>query len=114
MSHAKSTSNLEKSNAPTYKLHGQARRTASLDNLKTPEEEAAVDRRSLIHQTLQRELDIVDGLQSTADVIDKILDMMSDLMKRMRNIEALTIEKPQPPVSKGGCGLYCSNNSFEL
>ena len=111
MSHAKSTSNLEKSNAPTYKLHGQARRTASLDNLKTPEEEAAVDGRSLIHQTLQRELDIVDGLQSTTDVIDKILDMMSDLMKRMSDVQALTIEKPK---NTGGCGLYCSNNSFEL
>jgi hypothetical protein len=82
-----------------------------MDDLRTPEEEAATDGRSLIHQKLQRELDIVDGLQSTADVIDKILDMMSDLMKRMRHLEALAEEKPK---SLGGCGLYCTNNSFKL
>ena len=82
-----------------------------MDDVRTPEEEGAVDGRSLIQQKLQRELDMVDGLQSTADVIDKILDMMSDLMKRMRHLEALTMDKPK---NTGGCGLYCANNSFEL
>ena len=82
-----------------------------MDDLRTPEEKAAKDGRSLLQNSLQRELDMVDGLQSTADVIDKILEMMCDLMIRMRHIESLTSEKPK---SNGGCGLYCANNTVEL
>ncbi len=56
-----------------------------------------------------RQTDLVDGLQSTADNLDKVLAIMSDLLIRVRQLEGV-----EEPSSGGGCGLNCANNSFTL
>ena len=58
-----------------------------------------------------RQTDLVDGLQSTADNMDKVLAIMSDLLIRVRQLEGVLLEEPS---SGGGCGLNCANNSFTL
>ena len=60
-----------------------------------------------------RQTDLVDGLQSTADNLDKVLAIMSDLLIRVRQLEGVMLEEDKPS-SGGGCGLNCANNSFTL
>ena len=82
--------------------------------LKSPEEEAVADSRNL-QGAAKREVDMIDGLKSNADVIDKILDMISELMYRLRQVEeAQDKSEVDKKSSGGGCGLNCANNSFTL
>ena len=59
-------------------------------------------------------MDIIDGMQSNADVMDKIIDMIQELMFRMRQVEAMCDAPLLPSKRGGGCGLNCANNSMTL
>ena len=83
--------------------------------LKSPEEEAVSDSRNMLEGAFKREVDMIDGLKSNADVIGKILDMISELMYRLRQVEeAQDKAEVEKTSSGGGCGLNCANNSFTL
>ena len=47
-------------------------------DINTDEHAAALDERSLLHQTQGREMDLIDSLQGTADVLNKIIDLLGD------------------------------------
>ena len=83
--------------------------------LKSLEQEAASTKHNLLADSTQRELDVIDGLKSNADVMDKIIDMISQLMYRVRQLEEVQ-DKAEMEKTKtgGGCGLNCANNSFTL
>jgi hypothetical protein len=55
---------------------------------------------------------MLDGMNSTADVIEKILDLLYALGQRVRLLEAIQVEKPTKP--RVGFGLNCANNSCTL
>ena len=121
MSNSRSSSNIKELTTSTDKLHRSHSETFDESVLKSdealsPEELAAIDGRSLLHQKDQRDLDLIDGMQSTADVIDKILDMISELMMRMRQLESLYSTSPPSKKSRGGCKLNCvaNNASYTL
>ena len=115
MSNPRPTPHVEKPSTTTNKLHrsySEPTIKSTLDE-ETPEEEAVLASGNLLRQKTLRELDLIDGMQSTADVLDKILDMIQELMIRMRQVEALT-DNPQETKRNGGCGMNCANNSFTL
>ena len=116
MSDSRSSSHPKEHTTSTNKLHRLNSETVDESLLTreeelSPEQQAAMDGRSLLHQKDQRDLDLLDGMQSTADVIDKMLDMISELMYRMWQLEGLYHNSPPPSKRGGGCGLNCANNS---
>ena len=117
MSDPRSSSHFEEPTTSTNKLHRSDSETPDESLLTreteelSPEQHAAMDGRSLLHQKDQRDLDLLDGMQSNADVIDKMLDMIGELMFRIRQLEGLYHSSPPPSKRGGGCGLNCANNS---
>ena len=80
--------------------------------MKSPEEIAALDGRSLLQQTRARQTDMIDGLQTTGDLLNKVIDMLSDLQLRVRYLEER--HQTPPPTKRLGCGLSCHHNTLKL
>ena len=101
MSDPRPTPHTEKSTVTTDKLHRQDSETSAESSLE-------------MTSPKKRESDMLDGMQSTADAIDKLLLLVHDLMFRMRQVEASTEAYAESKRSSGGCGLNCANNSLNM
>ena len=101
MSYTKPTADDEKSGRTTDQLDG---RTGEASTEPTPLEMPGAK---------NREDEIIDGLQSTPDVIENLISMVGELMYRMRQVEAVT-EISSTSKASGGCGLNCANNSLNM
>jgi hypothetical protein len=81
----------------------------------SPEQEAGMAGNNLLQQSTQRKLDVIDCLEIEADIIDKILEMLQEVMFRLRDVEAVCLDgTPAKSNDRGYCGLNCANNTFAL
>ena len=82
--------------------------------IKTPEEEAALDGKSLLHQKQGREMDLIDGLQTTSDLVYKLLDMICELQLRVRQLEEKCQTPPPRRSKRFNCAMICKDNVLKL
>ena len=111
----------------------EVKKEESMEVEMSPEEIAAYTDVSnlLVTGKMKRELDMIDGLQNTAEVIDKVLSMMGEIMEKvvaledssigstalkdlMERVRALEDRCQSPTPSKNGCNWNCNKNSFSI
>lgn len=141
MSHQGPTPHCQKVFSGALQLNGQNSKTLveekreeeEMDFEMSPEEVVVKTDVSnlLVRGKVKRELDMIDGLQSTAEVIDKILMIMGELMDKVVALEendigrralkdllermrALEDRSQSPTPAKTGCSWYCNKNSFSI
>ena len=59
-------------------------------------------------------MDLIDGLQTTSDLVYKLLDMICELQLRVRQLEEKCQTPPPSRSKRFNCAMICKDNVLKL
>ena len=67
-----------------------------------------------VDQKRSREMDLIDGLETTSDLVSKLLELICDLQLRVRELEEKCQTPPPSSAKRFNCAMVCKNNVLKL